>query len=62
MSDRTDDPKPDRTVKVERGITGIEVPFHSRQYVKVYDYAGNQIFHGLAGSCRIEILAPKGKA
>ena len=61
MSDRTNDPKPDQTVKVERGITEIGIPFHDRQYVKVYDYTGKTIFHGLAAACRVEVLPPKGK-
>ena len=62
MSDRTDDPKADMRAPVSLGITDIthENP-KDRVYVKVYDYAGKTIFHGLSGSVRVEVLGPKEK-
>lgn len=61
MSDRVEDGAPPKTIKVDRGITGITIPFHDRQYVKVYDFAGKTIFHGLAGAVTVEVLGPKEK-
>ena len=59
----SDEQKVETSVRVERGLTEIRPEWtRDRVYVRVLDYAGKEIFHGLAGEVRVEVLAPKEKA